>query len=256
MLSQLRAAPHPRPELVEGRAPSPRSFDKLRTGRRKAILRHHAALTRRPIRPISVHDTAGAARGPAHSVAHPVCREHLVPHLVSADQHRPRLDAAVLQAALQCQPRRRLDARLFHLGESVRADLRAGRRLRRHHELPVRHQLAGLHAEGRQHRRAAARLRDPHRLLPRGRVPRHHAVRLPPRLQPRPHARHLPRRLRHVGLGLLDPGAELLDADAGRLRDARRRRPCRVVVGGDLQSVLPLSPGAHAARLGADGRRS
>ena len=57
-------------------------------------------------------------------------------------------------------------------------------------------------------------------------------------------------------LGLLDPGAELLDADAGRLRDARRRRPCRVVVGGDLQPVLPLSPGPHAARLGADGRRS
>ena len=111
----------------------------------------------------------------------------------------------------------------------------------------------GYMAEGRQHRRAAAGLRDPHRLLPRGGVPRHHAVRLPPRLQPRPHAGHLPRRLRHDDVGLLDPGAELLDADAGRLRDARRRRPCRRLVGGDLQPVLPLSPDPHAARLGADG---
>ncbi len=37
-----------------------------------------------------------------------------------------------------------LDARLLHLGKGLRAVLRARRRLRRHHELPVRHELAGF----------------------------------------------------------------------------------------------------------------
>ena len=44
-----------------------------------------------------------------------------------------------------------------------------------------------------------------------------------------------------------------LDADAGRLRDARRRRPRDRLVGDRLQPVLPLPPCPHAARLGADG---
>jgi DNA-binding transcriptional regulator GbsR (MarR family) len=47
---------------------------------------------------------------------------------------------------------------LRFLGEGVRADLCAGRGERHHHELSVRHQLAGLHANRGQHRRAAAGL--------------------------------------------------------------------------------------------------
>ncbi len=148
--------------------------------------------------------------------------------------------------------RQRLDARLFHLGEGVRAGLRAGRRLRRHHELPVRHQLAGLHGEGRQHRRAAAGLRDPHRLLPRGGVPRHHAVRLPPRLEPRAHAGHLPRRLRHHRCR---PSGSWRSTPGCRRRPATRCATASPMSldwwAVDLQSVLPLPPHPHAARLGA-----
>ena len=66
----------------------------------------------------------------------------------------------------------------------------------------------------RQHRRPAAGLRGAHRLLPRGRVPRHHAVRLPPGFQPHPHLGDLAGCLRHHAVGLLDSGAEFLDADA------------------------------------------
>jgi cytochrome d ubiquinol oxidase subunit I len=52
------------------------------------------------------------------------------------------------------------------LGEGLRPHLRAGRRLRHHDVLPVRHELAGLHEHGRQRRGPAARLRGPHGLLP------------------------------------------------------------------------------------------
>ena len=50
-------------------------------------------------------------------------------------------------------------------------------------------------------------------------------------LQPRAHTRHRPGRLRHHRLGLLDPGAQFLDADARRLRDARRRALTRLTGG-------------------------
>ena len=72
---------------------------------------------------------------------------------------------------LRCQPHRRTRpgwSAYQLLGQGVRAHLRAGRGLRHHHELPVRHQLAGLHGTGRQHRRPAAGLRGADRLLPRG----------------------------------------------------------------------------------------
>ena len=54
-------------------------------------------------------------------------------------------------------------------------------------------------------------------------------------------------------VGLLDHRAELLDADAGRLRDARRRRPRRRLVGDRLQPVHALPAGPHAAGLRPDG---
>ena len=45
----------------------------------------------------------------------------------------------------------------------------------------------------------------------------------------------LPGRLRHHAVRVLDPGAELVDADAGRPRDRRRRVPRDELAGGDLQ---------------------
>ena len=44
-------------------------------------------------------------------------------------------------------------------------------------------------------------------------------------------------------VGLLDPGAEFLDADAGRLRDARRRGACRST-GGRSSSTRPSPTGS------------
>ena len=53
-------------------------------------------------------------------------------------------------------------------------------------------------------------------------------------------------------VGVLDPGAQFLDADAGRLRNDRRPGACHRLVGGDLQSVVPVSLAAHADRLRPD----
>ena len=61
-------------------------------------------------------------------------------------------------AAFQQDRRRALDGRLPLLGQGLRADLRARCGQRHHHELPVRHQLARLHGDGRQYRRSVAGL--------------------------------------------------------------------------------------------------
>ena len=60
------------------------------------------------------------------------------------------------------------------------------------------------------------------------------------------------RRLRHHAVGVLDPGAELVDADAHRPRDRRRRVPRQELGRGDLQPLVPVPLHAHAAGLGAD----
>src|SRR4030088_587252 len=53
---------------------------------------------------------------------------------------------------------------------------------------------------------------------------------------------------RHADFRVLDSVRQFLDADAGRLRRQRRRTVRRRrLVEGDLQSVVPLSPGAHGA---------
>ena len=55
-----------------------------------------------------------------------------------------------------------------------------GRRLGHRHVLPVRHQLGGVLRQGRPGHRPADGLRGADRLLPRGRLPRRHAVRHEP----------------------------------------------------------------------------
>ncbi len=57
---------------------------------------------------------------------------------------------------------------------------------------------------------------------------------------------------RHLAVGVLDPCAQFLDADAGRPRRGRRRVDRRRLAGGDLQPVVPVPVHAHAAGLGAD----
>ena len=68
--------------------------------------------------------------------------------------------------------------------------------------------------------------------------------------------RHARGRGRHLHLRLLDPVGQQLDADAGRLRD-QRRRPVRAgrLAGHHLQSVLSLPPGPHRARRPTSPRR-
>ncbi len=67
---------------------------------------------------------------------------------------------------------------------------------------------------------------------------------------------------RHHALGVLDPRAQLLDADARGPRDGRRRAHRRRLAGGDLQSVVPLplrrtccSPRASPRRSSSPGSR-
>ena len=142
---------------------------------------------------------------------------------------------------------------VYHVGlqlleEDLRPQLRHGRRVRHRHELPVRHQLERLLRQDRPGDRPADGLRGADRLLPRGGLPRRHAVRLRAR-RPRPaFLRHADGGGRHAPLGLLDPVGQQLDADARRLRHQRRRpvHPARLV-GRHLQPVVPLPPRAHGA---------
>ena len=186
---------------------------------------------------------------------HPVRRQHHLPHPVPDDHDRARLVPAVLQAALQ---RARGDAAWLEaytlLGQGLRAHLRAGRGQRHHDELPVRHQLAGLHEHGRQHRRPAARLRGADRVLPRGHLPRHHAVR---------HATACANWVHIAATVLVAVGTTLsafwilalnswMQTPAGHeMLDGVAHATDWLAI--DLQSVVPLPPDAHAAGLGPDG---
>ena len=69
----------------------------------------------------------------------------------------------------------------------------------------------------------AARLRGADRVLPRGHVPRRDAVRHEQGFRPDARRLHHHRRRRHHAVRVLDPGAQLVDADAGRPRDGERR---------------------------------
>src|SRR5204863_179988 len=55
---------------------------------------------------------------------------------------------------------------------------------------------------------------------------------------------------RHHGVGVLDPGPQLLDAYSGRLHDRKRRAHRRQLVGSDLQPLISFPLRAYAARLG------
>ncbi len=67
-------------------------------------------------------------------------------------------------------------------------------------------------------------LRGADRVLPRGGLPRHHAVRPRPRQRARAPDGDVLRRLRHHAQRVLDPGAQLVDADADRPRGRRTAR--------------------------------
>ena len=64
------------------------------------------------------------------------------------------------------------------LAADLRRRLRHGRRLRHRHVLPVRHQLEPAQRHRRRRHGPGPVLRGADRLLPRGGLPRHHAVRL------------------------------------------------------------------------------
>src|SRR6266702_4270775 len=106
----------------------------------------------------------------------PVRAEHRVPYPVPEPDHRARVDPSLFSRAVRALRRRGVARHLQALDQGVRALLRDGRGERHHHVVPVRHQLAGIHAEGRQHRGAAARLRGADGVLPRGDFPRGDAL--------------------------------------------------------------------------------
>ena len=128
------------------------------------------------------------------------------------------------------------------LDAHLRRLLRHGRGLRHRALLRVRHQLEPLLRGRRQRRRSAHRLRGAHRLLPRGDVPRRHALRLEPGAAVAACAP--PRSSSRVGtrfLGLLDPLGQFVDAVPGRPRRARRHRLSGRLARRDLQPDLPAS---------------
>ena len=92
-------------------------------------------------------------------------------------------------------------------------------------------------------------LRGDHRLLPGGRVPRHHAVRLGRGRQPAAFLRHLHGGARHADLRVLDPVRQFLDADARRLPDRERHRGAGRLVQDRLQPVLPAALRPHGDGL-------
>ena len=132
------------------------------------------------------------------------------------------------------------------LDQDLRGLFRHGRGVGNRAQLPVRHQLEPVLGGRRQHRRPADRLRGADRLLPRGDVPRRDAVRLEARAALAARDVGDLRRGRHRDVGVLDPGGKFMDADAGRLRAARRRRLSARLARDHLQSELSLSPRPHA----------
>ena len=186
---------------------------------------------------------------PASAFAHPVRLHHLVPHPLSVLHHRAcRLAGRARGAVAQDRQGHRFPHRPA-LDQDLRRVVRHGRGLRRRAVLRVRHQLERAVAPRRQRHRPADVLRGADRLLPRGGLSRHHAVRLQARAEMGAFLRHLHGRARHGDLGLLDPVGQQLDADAGRLpRRRQRRAACRRLVAGDLQPVLPLPLRPHGRR--------
>jgi hypothetical protein len=200
----------------------------------------------------SAEDADGEPR-PADPRAHPVRGQHQLPHPVSDHHHRARLGAAVLQAALAATARRtgwmptstwvKVFALTFALGvvSGVTMSFQFGTNWPGYMKrvgnvagpLLAYEVLTAFFLE-------ATFLGI--MLFGRGRVSRPHA-----------HAGDLPGGLRHHAVGVLDPGAELVDADTGRLRDDRRQAHVTELVGGRLQPLVSLPADAHAAGLRADG---
>ena len=135
------------------------------------------------------------------------------------------------------------------MDQDLRADVRHGRRLGHRDVVPVRHQLARIHEHGRQYRRAAAGVRSPDRVLPRGDVSRGDALRHEPGPGMGAHAVHRAGGSGHHTVGILDPRAQLVDANTDRACLCRRRARGRRLVGGDVQSIVPVPPDAYAARF-------
>ena len=134
------------------------------------------------------------------------------------------------------------------LDQDLRGLVRDGRRVRNRAVLSVRHQLEPLLGRGRQRGRSVDRLRGAERVFPGGDLPRRAAVRLQPRAALALRAVGSDRRRRHRHLGVLDSVGQQLDADADRLRTARRRRLSDRLARDHLQSEFPLSLRAHAQR--------
>src|SRR5437899_416996 len=161
------------------------------------------------------------------------------------------MDPALLPHPLRALGRPGMARHLQAVDQGVRALLRDGRGERHHHVVPVRHQLAGVHAESGQHRGAAPRLRGAHRFLPRGDLSRRDALRHEPRSGLGARALRGHGGGRHDDLGLLDPRPQLVDAYPAGARDRRQPDHRRGLAAGDLQSVVSLPLYPHAARLRA-----
>ena len=143
-------------------------------------------------------------RSPA-ALAHPVRLHHLLPHPVSVLHHRACRLAARARDPVAEDGEAHLRRHHAALDQDLRRVLRHGRGVWRGAVLPVRHQLERVLAARRQCHRPADVLRGAHRLLPRGWLPRHHAVRPRPRAEGSASLRHRHGGARHADLCLLDP---------------------------------------------------
>ena len=136
----------------------------------------------------------------------PVRAQHRLPHPVPEHHHRAGVVPGLLPRQVRALARPGLARHLPPVGQGVRALLRHGRGLGRHHELPVRHQLARLHEPRRQYRRAAARLRGADGVFSRSDVPRRDALWHEPRAGVAAHRLHRARGCRNDAVGVLVEG--------------------------------------------------